>query len=78
MFPNPTNDQVTVKLNGKIPNSYSVSMHSVLGRQVHAQNSVSGQRSEFTIDMQGFPKGIYYLYLTSETGVTVTKKVIKQ
>lgn len=71
-------NHMIVKLIGKIPNSYSVSLHSVLGRQVQSQNSVSDQKSEFTINMQSFPKGIYYLNVTSDTGTTVTKKVIKQ
>lgn len=79
VFPNPTKDQLTITLKGKIPNSYTVAMHSLLGRQVLSQNRVSDQElNRFIINMQDFPNGIYYLSITSEAGATMTKKVIKQ
>lgn len=75
VYPNPTNAQLTFELNHldfSIANQ--VALYSAVGAQVYSA-SVQSQRT--TIDMSGYPVGIYFL-VTSVDGKLKTFRVVKE
>lgn len=70
VFPNPATEYLTVKFNTKNgnneDNNYTLSLYDVTGKiykQEH--NAISGDNSNYTIDISTIPNGTYYLAITS-------------
>ena len=71
IYPNPTNDIVNVKSNGK-DFKYKMTIYSVTWQEVmSAENKTS-------MDISRLPKGVYLLKLDRENAKTVVKKIVKK
>ncbi len=67
MYPNPTNGLVTLNLNA---NAISVSVSNILGQEVYSSKT---NGSNLTIDLAGKEKGLYYISIKSDEGVTTKR-----
>jgi hypothetical protein len=73
IYPNPTNNMVNIT----IPESMvgqTITVMNALGQVLHTQ-IVSN--TSFNLNLSNFAKGVYYIQLTSKSGV-ITKNIIKQ
>jgi hypothetical protein len=73
IFPNPTNNILYIKMTAS--NTATAKLININGQVVYTENVANKTNS--SIDMNSFAKGIYTLQIISENGVE-TKKVIKQ
>lgn len=71
VYPNPTTDKVTIKLNSNFNNA-TVEVVDLLGNVI----SSTTLNTNATISIADKPKGIYYVIVKTEKG-TVTKKITK-
>ncbi len=74
IYPNPTQDQLTVSFKRPIDHSYSISIHNTLGQMIYAFQP-AGQRSD--LDLRGLDNGVYLIHLKNSTG-TAVYKILKQ
>lgn len=70
IFPNPSNSAVTIKLDAT--DEASLSFYDVNGKQIFKQNFISN----YTLNVQDLPKGIYLLKVNSNAGSFVEKVVV--
>lgn len=74
VFPNPSNFEVTIKLDNYLSDSYSIRIYDIMGRQLlHLPNIGDPQ---ITIDIRNLSNGIYLLQYQSRKGRTITKKIL--
>ena len=73
IFPNPVTDRLTIQTDKKIK---SIRLLSVNGQLIN-EVPVTSPESQQTINFNRYPKGIYFIELGFDKGVTVTRKVIK-
>jgi hypothetical protein len=73
IFPNPTNNILNIKMNAS--NSATAKLININGQVVYTENV--SNKTNATIDMNAFAKGVYTLQIVSDNGVA-TQKVIKQ
>jgi len=78
IYPNPTEDILTLRLNNIIPiNDYIINIHSITGSLVHQKViGVSENNQEFSIPVDHLPEGIYVITLSGNT-FSYNKKFIK-
>lgn len=72
VYPNPATNQINITINNGYSKSTSVKLIDVNGREVFKQENV---KSNFTINTESSPRGVYLLVLQNETSI-LTKKVI--
>ncbi len=78
VFPNPTNNDLNVKLNSNSSESISVSLIDVLGRNVFSKKyKTNGSVFSQKIPMSNLKSGMYFLQIT-QNGNTITKKIMKK
>jgi len=70
IYPNPIIDKLTIETNAKIMQNLEV--YNLLGELVYRTNILN----MITIDLSGFPKGIYFLKLFNDKE-TLTRKFVK-
>ncbi len=75
IFPNPANDNVTVRFQQNIFDELRI--NDLSGRNLMTQ-SVSSQEPSITISLKALPKGIYFITLKEKTTTSITKKIIKE
>ena len=75
IYPNPTTDRITIKTD-KMFNT--VSIYSLLGKQLELVTSQSGKLHQQTIDLSNYPIGVYLIEVVFEDGGVVTERIIKQ
>lgn len=68
MFPNPASSSVTLEPEGQIE---SVTVVNVMGEVVYADTDTSGY--SITINISGFPDGLYVVRVVTDKGVAVQK-----
>ena len=76
VYPNPTTGQLKVETHNNA-SLQSVEIFDVFGRKVYEDNNSYGLTVLRSYDLTLFPAGVYFLKITTETGI-VTKKIIKQ
>jgi hypothetical protein len=76
LYPNPTNDNLTVLFTVSKESNVVVRLTDMKGREIYSQ-SVNQPRGEYrsNIDLSEQPKGVYMISVMSDEGVT-TRKVI--
>ncbi len=74
VYPNPTADVVNVSYFGSWNAAMQVSLVDHLGRTLRAWNTNSYQ---FTLDLQDFPAGLYFLRMQGEGGVAMKRIVVQ-
>jgi len=75
VYPNPTTGKFNVQ--SSMFKVQSVEIFDVYGRKVYEDSNSCGLTVLRSYDLTVFPAGIYFLKITTETGI-VTKKIIKQ
>jgi len=73
IFPNPTNNILNIKMTAG--NTSTAKLININGQVVYTENV--SNKTNATIDMNAFAKGVYTLQIVSDNGVA-TQKVIKQ
>ncbi len=73
IYPNPTNGLITIS--DKNEKFINIKIISFDGKQVY--NKKIEATSNYQLDMSGFNQGIYILFVETESGFSITKKVIK-
>ena len=74
MYPNPTNDLITVDFGADIPSDGVVNVIDLTGKVIFSQ-SISQQKT-IAFNLSSFAKGIYQIQISS-SAFAVTKKIIK-
>ncbi|MEO8087318.1 MAG: T9SS type A sorting domain-containing protein [Bacteroidota bacterium] len=75
-YPNPTSDEVTVKLKSEKINKLAFIVFNSLG-QVVIQSKINLLGSEFKIDVSKLPVGIYFLQVEMRDGIIRSRKLVK-
>lgn len=78
IYPNPTNDILSVRLGDLVSGDISIEVLDLLGRvlQVH-QININRANQSFVIDISKLPSGVYFLRLTTASNLSIYKKIIK-
>lgn len=78
LYPNPSEDQITMDMNFANSESVRIEMSDVNGNVVLVQNAgtLHGE-SRQTLDVSSYSKGTYFIRIITESGVEVKKIVIK-
>lgn len=76
VFPVPASDQVYVQLKESYGQTANIKLISIIGQTVFEGEYILGS-SKHSIDISGFPQGIYLLEITVGN-TSVTKRVVKQ
>lgn len=74
MYPNPASEQVTVRLNGSQVANTELSIIDLNGKVLQVYTTNQNQK---TIFLNGFTKGVYFIRIASDIGVTTQKLIIK-
>lgn len=75
IYPNPTNGQFMLEIKDGITlNNAKVTIFNIIG-QVKVQQTFSGQKILFDLSKQ--PQGTYFVELKTESGVKITRKILK-
>lgn len=78
IYPNPTNNTVTVKIDETISGNLTIQVVDALGRLIDNQALIKANTvSENHIDLSDYPEGMYFIKLSNEQGSSVIKKIIK-
>ncbi len=72
-FPNPSNSLITFNISEI--NDYSVVVRAINGQLINSMNY--NQSASFTLNVENFNKGIYFVEISSTKGI-ITKKIVVQ
>lgn len=72
IYPNPSNGSVMVEMASN--KTFNVEIVNALGQVVYQQKSVKGKK---VIDLGDKTKGMYFVFVTDETGISKTKLMIQ-
>lgn len=77
LYPNPSNDgKVLINLNLVKASSINIELVDINGRLVNVQHEDLGQGLN-TVELNGLNKGLYFVIITSDFGVSRTKLIVK-
>jgi len=78
IFPNPANDKVVISFNGGEPQNIKLELLSLTGNTLLTEH-LHYLKGDFqkTLDVNSFSKGIYYLRLTGDSGISVKKLIVQ-
>lgn len=77
LFPNPTQDIITLMTEGDLLNGAKVFVFDELGKKVY-ETQIPEQTLEYQIDLRTFASGIYMIQIMGKNGQFSTHKVIKE
>jgi len=79
VYPNPTKGQFQIDVNGIESNDYDLSIYNSIGSKVFGNKvNYNGQSTQsWKLDFSTYPKGIYYIRLSSEGQIKVKRIVIQ-
>lgn len=77
IFPNPANDQLTIRLNDGFSKNSSLRILNSLG-QIVLEKELSAGEKTVVIDIAGFAEGIYFLNITGEKSFVSQKLIIRR
>ena len=72
IFPNPTQDKINVICHDNT--NYQISLFDNLGKILNTQFF----KGNANLDISSFPKGIYFIQIRSENGLTRNSKILKK
>ena len=75
VFPNPTNEKLTILIQDENPNQYSIQLLDALGKSVR-QETFTSNSSGYTIDVKNFTPGFYTLIIQTSGNLTFRQKLI--
>jgi hypothetical protein len=77
LFPNPTQDVLYINLTNKLQENYTVSINDISGKQMIYKN-ISYLDTKPQISLSELPSGIYLVNFSTQNGLTVSSKIIKE
>ncbi|MCW3085983.1 MAG: hypothetical protein JWP12_3349 [Bacteroidetes bacterium] len=75
IYPNPANDQITVKHSYTLSSEPVLSISDVVGKTVLKTVLNANQQ---TIDISSLPQGVYFATITGKEGISKTMKIVKK
>ena len=75
IYPNPTNDKITIDFAENIGNQIDVYIFNVLGQQVFTKNIINNNGNSM-LDVSQLKKGIYYFRIITDMQKVYDKKII--
>lgn len=75
LFPNPSNGNITLKVNLSQQLNLHVSVYSILGSKVLEYNYDNSNSENFIIDLKDKSNGVYFVRINSN-GQSITKKIV--
>lgn len=76
VYPNPTNNALSVAFSGDGKSSLMLTLHNSLGSEIRQQKLTSNQ--ENTISMAEYPAGVYIITIKDQKEILRSFKIIKQ
>jgi hypothetical protein len=76
IFPNPANDQVNVKMLVDNQNMTGLQLFDMRGNRVQTFLKV-GNPDQLRVEISDLPSGMYYLLIQLESGIAITKRIVK-
>ncbi|MGB0402625.1 MAG: S8/S53 family peptidase [Salibacteraceae bacterium] len=76
IYPNPTNNIVSIQINNLDQSKYTLSLFSITGQRILGNEISSSETLE--VNLQNLNKGVYYLRLSLEGNLVEVKKIVKQ
>ena len=79
IYPNPSNGELNINLNGNEEGNYTLSIFDQRGQEVFNKTSiVNGSYQVLNYQLQALSKGVYSIRLISNSGTTIHSRFIKQ
>lgn len=75
LFPNPSNGEITVKVDAENISDFTISVINTLGQVVYENKQIYSKDNATKIDLNNQSKGVYFVRIKTEKG-TVTKRLI--
>jgi len=77
LYPNPSNGLINIRFPNSLSRYIQWSIVDIAGRKSHLpDNKVSGNTSQFQVDLSDFPKGVYFIQMYVDEGFTINKMII--
>ncbi len=77
LYPNPTSQNLNIKLTLDRPTDMAISLYDIQGRKVHSINKENVQIIGYQLDMSILPQGLYLLKVQTARGQAV-RRVVKK
>lgn len=74
VYPNPTNENITIQLNENYNSKVEFMLYDILGKQ-HKIRPIANTTNEYNINLSDLQSGMYYLQIRTNSQLT-TKKII--
>lgn len=76
IYPNPTNGNIRLVMNGATEGDYTISVINMVGQVIHSEKvNVNGLFSK-TLNLSGYGKGVYFIRIEGNNAQTVKKVVV--
>jgi len=74
-YPNPTNKEITIKLNNITADNYTLTLSNVLGEEIYSVSTLINGTYKDEIDLSSFGKGVYFINI-SNSNSSVTERIV--
>ena len=75
VYPNPTNNHITIDLSNTTSDDYSISFSNILGEEVYSYQAFVNGAFKKNVDLSSFAKGVYLLNI-SNSNSSVTERIV--
>jgi len=77
VYPNPTNENITLKIDAKVSRPFVINVVNILGQTVYSEVVKTGYDVPKTLNISNFKNGIYIINVVSEE-MNKTTKIVKE
>ena len=78
VFPNPTSGIVNITFDATTDQLQEVAITNILGQEVKNVDIPAPQKNNYSFDLSGMVKGIYFVKCNFVSGSSVTRKILLQ
>lgn len=80
IFPNPTNENLSVSFNQPNEELFTIELFDVAGRKIKTfeNRELISKQNTITVNIENIQTGIYFLKISGSNNTSITKKIIKQ
>ena len=75
VYPNPTNNNITIDLSNTTSDDYSISLSNALGEEVYSYRAFLNGTFKKDLDLSSFAKGVYLLNIINSNS-SVTERIV--
>ena len=75
VYPNPTNNHITIDLSNTTSDDYSISFSNILGEEVYSYQAFVNGTFKKNVDLSSFAKGVYLLNISNSSS-SVTERIV--